>query len=198
MRRASPVAQLTLVTMPSLPPRWRDSALQLVCAEPCGLRLRPKSSTSRVVISRLPHVRFRYRLVTRNHPLMALSVGFRVSVSLHPATQATGPRLLPRWDYLPLSVPAFPGRTGLLSVHPRYGLHARRVAQATLYTAGSDGFVSSAAAPIATGWSEPVPGRDFHPQWTSAFHGARAIGDLHEAAGAADAIACSGAAGCVG
>ncbi|MGA8656875.1 MAG: hypothetical protein WB586_12070, partial [Chthoniobacterales bacterium] len=42
-----------------------------------------------------------------------------------------------------------------------YGLHARRVAQATLYTGGSDGFVSSAAAPIATGWSEPVPGRDF-------------------------------------
>ena len=117
MRRASPVAQLTLVTMPSLPPRWRDSALQLVCAEPCSLRLRPKSSTSRVVISRLPHVRFRYRLVTRNHPLMALSVGFRVSVSLHPATQATGPRLLPRRDFLPLSVPAFPGRTGLLSVH---------------------------------------------------------------------------------
>jgi hypothetical protein len=129
MRRASPVAQLTLVTMPSLPPRWRDSALQLVCAEPCGLRLRPKSSTSRVVISRLPHVRFRYRLVTRNHPLMALSVGFRVSVSLHPATQATGPRLLPRWDFLPLSVPAFPGRTGLLSVHSCYGLHARGVAK---------------------------------------------------------------------
>jgi hypothetical protein len=128
MRRASPVAQLTLVTMPSLPPRWRDSALQLVCAEPCSLRLRPKSSTSRVVISRLPHVRFRYRLVTRNHPLMALSVGFRVSVSLHPATQATGPRLLPRWDFLPLSVPAFPGRTGLLSVHSRYNLQTRRVA----------------------------------------------------------------------
>ena len=182
MRRASPVAQLTLVTMPSLPPRWRDSALQLVCAEPCGLRLRPKSSTSRVVISRLPHVRFRYRLVTRNHPLMALSVGFRVSVSLHPATQATGPRLLPRWDYLPLSVPAFPGRTGLLSVHPRYGLHARRVAQATLYTGGSDGFVSSAAAPIATGWSEPVPGWEFHPLLTSAFHGALIIPVYRESA----------------
>ena len=103
--------------MPSLPPRRRDSALQFVCAKPCRLRLRPRSSTSRVVISRLPHVRFRYRLVTRNHPLMALSVGFRVSVSLHPATQVTGLRLLPRWDCLPLSVPAFPGRTGLLSVH---------------------------------------------------------------------------------
>ena len=34
---------------------------------------------------------------------------------------------------------------------------------ATLYTGGSDGFVASNAAPIATGWSDPVPGRAFHP-----------------------------------
>src|ERR1017187_3061243 len=34
---------------------------------------------------------------------------------------------------------------------------------ATLYTGGSDGFVASTAAPIATGWSDPVPGRAFHP-----------------------------------
>jgi hypothetical protein len=34
---------------------------------------------------------------------------------------------------------------------------------ATLYTEGSDGFVISTAAPIATGWSDPVPGRVFHP-----------------------------------
>jgi len=61
---------------------------------------------------------------------------------------------------------------GLLSVHSRYGLHARQVAQATLYTGGSDGFVTSAGAPIATEWSEPVLGRDFHPQLISAFHGA--------------------------
>ena len=67
--------------MPSLPPRWRDSALQFVCAESCGLRLRPKSSTSRVVITRLPYVRFRYSLVTRDHPFDGLvgrlqSLGF--------------------------------------------------------------------------------------------------------------------------
>src|ERR1017187_7390356 len=43
---------------------------------------------------------------------------------------------------------------------------------ATLYTGGSDGFVASTAAPIATGWSDPVPGRVFIPLWTSAFHGA--------------------------
>src|ERR1017187_7751875 len=34
---------------------------------------------------------------------------------------------------------------------------------ATLYTGGSDGFVTSTAAPIATGWNDPVPGRVFHP-----------------------------------
>ena len=43
---------------------------------------------------------------------------------------------------------------------------------ATLYTEGSDSFVASAAASIATGWSEPVPGRDLHPLKSSAFHGA--------------------------
>ena len=67
---------------------------------------------------------------------------------------------------------------GLLSVYSRYGLHARQVAYATLYTRGSDDFVSSVAALIATGWSEPAPGRDFHPLRTSAFHGApQAVGE---------------------
>jgi hypothetical protein len=58
---------------------------------------------------------------------------------------------------------------GLLSVHSRYGLYACRVAIATLYTEGFNGFVASAAASIATGWSEPVPGRACLPLWTSAF-----------------------------
>jgi hypothetical protein len=40
---------------------------------------------------------------------------------------------------------------------------------ATLYTEGSDSFVTSAAASIATGWSEPVPGRELHPLKSSAF-----------------------------
>src|SRR5690242_14163454 len=43
---------------------------------------------------------------------------------------------------------------------------------ATLYTEGSGDFVTSTAAPIATGRSEPVPGWDLHPLLTSAFHGA--------------------------
>src|SRR5205809_2399643 len=42
----------------------------------------------------------------------------------------------------------------------------------TLYTGGSDGFVASAADSIATGWSDPVPGREFHPLKSSAFPGA--------------------------
>src|SRR6267143_332305 len=47
-----------------------------------------------------------------------------------------------------------------------------RSRQATLYTESSDSFVASAAASIATGWSEPVPGRELHPLESSAFHGA--------------------------
>jgi hypothetical protein len=49
---------------------------------------------------------------------------------------------------------------GLLSVYLGYGLHARRVAFATLCTRGFSSLVASTAALIATGWSEPVPGRD--------------------------------------
>src|SRR5580692_3628295 len=47
-----------------------------------------------------------------------------------------------------------------------------RSRHATLYTESSDSFVASAAASIATGWSEPVPGRELHPLQSSAFHGA--------------------------
>src|SRR5689334_17388137 len=50
---------------------------------------------------------------------------------------------------------------GLHSVHDCYGLQTRQVAYATLYTRGFSSFVTSTTAPIATGWSEPVPGRDF-------------------------------------
>src|SRR2546427_11289535 len=47
-----------------------------------------------------------------------------------------------------------------------------RSRQATLSIESSDSFVASAAASIATGWSEPVPGRELHPLYSSAFHGA--------------------------
>src|SRR4249919_2199260 len=43
---------------------------------------------------------------------------------------------------------------------------------ATFYIGGSGGFVASTAAPIATGWSDPVPGRVYLPLWSSVFHGA--------------------------
>jgi hypothetical protein len=42
----------------------------------------------------------------------------------------------------------------------------------TFYTESSDSFVASAAASIATEWSEPVPERELHPLKSSAFHGA--------------------------
>ena len=58
---------------------------------------------------------------------------------------------------------------GLHSVHYRYGLQTRQVTNVTLYTRGFSSFVASTTAPIATGWSEPVPGRDCPPLWTSAF-----------------------------
>ena len=61
---------------------------------------------------------------------------------------------------------------GLLSVYSRYGLHARRVAYATLYTEGFSSFVASAAASIATGWNEPVPGRVYPRCGPPPFHGA--------------------------
>jgi hypothetical protein len=40
---------------------------------------------------------------------------------------------------------------------------------ATLYTESSDSFVASTVVSIATGWSEPVPGRELHPLKSSAF-----------------------------
>src|SRR5215472_9739984 len=54
----------------------------------------------------------------------------------------------------------------------RYGLHAHRVTNVTLYTESSDGFVTSTAASIVTGWSEPVPGWESHPLKPSVSHGA--------------------------
>src|ERR1700751_6173471 len=50
---------------------------------------------------------------------------------------------------------------------------------ATLFIESSDSFVASAAVSIATGWSEPVPGRELHPLKSGAFHGAllRQIGE---------------------
>src|SRR5436309_12064651 len=53
-----------------------------------------------------------------------------------------------------------PHRTfrGLLDVHSRYGLPARRATVMARCLEGSGGFVTSTAAPIATGWSDPYSG----------------------------------------
>jgi hypothetical protein len=61
---------------------------------------------------------------------------------------------------------------GLLGVHSRYGLHARQVAFVTLCTRGFSSLVASTAALIATGWSEPVPGRVYPRCGPPPFHGA--------------------------
>src|ERR1019366_10196541 len=61
---------------------------------------------------------------------------------------------------------------GLLSVHSRYGLHASQVAIATLCTRGFSNLVASTAALIATGWSEPVPGRVYPRCGPAPFPGA--------------------------
>src|SRR5437870_9765800 len=53
------------------------------------------------------------------------------------------------------------GACSVFTLH--YGLHVSPSRLTTLYIRGSGSFVASAAAPIATGWSEPVPGRDFQP-----------------------------------
>ncbi len=44
---------------------------------------------------------------------------------------------------------------------------ARRVAMRPVCLEGSDGFVTSTAAPIATGWSDPVAGWELHPLKTN-------------------------------
>ncbi len=67
-----------------------------------------------------------------------------------------------RWD-LSVGGPFVQSFRGLFNVYSRFRLHARRVAYATFYTEGFSSFVTSAAASIATGWNEPVPGRDFSP-----------------------------------
>jgi hypothetical protein len=53
-----------------------------------------------------------------------------------------------------------PRRTfrGLLGVHSRYGLPARRIAKTILSIEGFSDAVAGTAAPIATGWSDPLPG----------------------------------------
>src|SRR5215469_5509484 len=155
--------------MPSLPPRRRDSALQFVCAEPCSLRLRPRSSTSRVVISRLPHVRFRYSLVTHNHPFDGLvgrlqSLGFPPPCYPSYGAPTFTPVGLPPTECASLSWTHGPAQRSL----PLWPARSRS-RLATLYTESSDRFVTSAVVSVATGWSEPVPGRELHPLKPSAF-----------------------------
>ena len=64
---------------------------------------------------------------------------------------------------------------GLLDVHTCYGLPVRRTTSRHVCLEGSDGFVTSTAAPIATGRSDPVARRDSHPLKIPDFHGAHKV-----------------------
>ncbi len=63
--------------------------------------------------------------------------------------------LFPRWCFPEILAGRLPHCVfrGLLSVHSRYGLHARQVTYMTLYIESFSRFVASTTAPIATGWS---------------------------------------------
>jgi hypothetical protein len=104
---------------------------------------------------------------------------------LHLVSYAYMPSPLPRqvrWSLFALPSPssaAFPvkksGRLlqllfrSLLSVHFTLRPARSRSRLATLSIESSDSFVASAAVSIATGWSEPVPGRELRPLKSSAF-----------------------------
>src|SRR5262249_43002588 len=147
-------------------------AFQFVYTEPCSLRSRPRTSTPRVAISRLPHVRFRYSLVTRNHPFDGF-VGRLQSLGFPPPCYPSygAPTLTP--------VGLSPTECASLSWTHGPAQHSLTLwpvrspsRLATLYTESSDSLVASTDASVATGWSEPVPGRELHPLKSSAFHGA--------------------------
>ena len=63
----------------------------------------------------------------------------------------------------------FAGLRGTLSVTFEEGTSAAWLYDLLRAPAGSDSFVASTAASIATGLSEPVPGRELHPLKSSAF-----------------------------
>ena len=143
-----------------------------VCTEPCRLRFRPRSSTSRVADFEATS-----RSLTLqpgdSQPSFDGSVGRLQSLGFPPPCYPSygAPTLTPvglsptecaslSWTHRPAQ--------RLLTLWP-----ARSPSRhATLYIESSDSFVASTAAPIATGWSDPVPGGSSLPLWTSAFHGA--------------------------
>jgi len=65
-------------------------------------------------------------------------------------------------------LPHYPFR-GLLGVHSRSGLHARQAPYGALYTEDFGEFVTSFTAPIATGWSDQLPGGCLTHRETPAF-----------------------------
>jgi hypothetical protein len=144
----------------------------LVCVEPCSLRFRPKSLTSRVAD---------FEATSRSlslqpgdsQPSFDGSVGRLQSLGFPPPCYPSygAPTLTP--------VGLSPPECASLSWTHRPAQRSRtlwparsRSRLATLSIESSDSFVASAIVSIATGWNEPVPGRELHPLKSSAFHGA--------------------------
>ena len=61
-----------------------------------------------------------------------------------------------------------------LALRPVGSLHRQK---RHIFLEGSDGFVSSTAAPIATGWSDPVAGWELHPLKINTFSTAHTRSD---------------------
>ena len=158
--------------MPSLPPRWRDSALQFVCA---------------LILQSSPQTQ---KLDLRSCYFEATSR----SLSLQPGdSQPSFDGFVGRLQSLGFPPPCYPSYgaptltpvglspTECASLSWTHGPAQRSLALwparsrsrlATLSIESSDSFVASAAVSIASGWNEPVPGRELHPLKSSASHGA--------------------------
>jgi hypothetical protein len=109
------------------------------------------------------------RHATANTPVEPWSVSHREGLSL----LSPGRRPSPYSNRVGFHIGLF---RGLHGVHLRCGLPARRTAKAARCLEGFDGFVTSAAAPIATGWSDQLSGRESHPLKIRAFSRRTAIG----------------------
>jgi hypothetical protein len=109
------------------------------------------------------------RHATANTPVEPWSVSHREGLSL----LSPGRRPSPYSNRVGFHIALF---RGLHGVHLRCGLPARRAAKAARCLEGFDGFVTSAAAPIATGWSDQLSGRESHPLKIRAFSRRTATG----------------------
>jgi hypothetical protein len=145
---------------------WKISCI------PCCLCFRPRSSTSSVADFEAVPRSLRYSLVTRIHPSDGF-VGRLQSLSFPPPCYPSygAPTLTPVGAFSRLVCqPFLDARACSAFTHVMACTLAESPSDPLHRNSGS--FVASAAVSIATGWSEPVPGRESRPLKSSAFHGA--------------------------